>query len=223
MIRQVICSLDTNDLAEAALAVKRLSPHVCCFKIGYGLVLPHGLDAASRLRDHGAERILLDLKLSDYPDAVAAVVRETARREIWGLTLHISGGAAMMQAAVEEADQAPMDHRPFLLGLALLGSIDQRTLTEDLGVTRSVEDHVAALARQAIDNDLDAVGCAAEHVARLREEIGHATIICRGGRDRPACASTGANYVVLGRALLDSDDPEATLRGFGFVGAPTPA
>lgn len=232
VIRQIICALDTGDLNVATETVKRLAPHVGAFKVGHSLTLPHGLDVIDRLREVGAHRIFLDLKFHDIPNSVALAVREAGKRGVWMLTLHINGGPAMMEAAVEEARAFGAEDAPLLVGVSVLTSLDQRTLTHDLGVDRTIEDHMVALSRMAMNYELDGVVCSPHEVSAIRAAIGHGCIITPGIRlpnteihdqKRTGTASEaladGADYLVIGRALSSSDDPEATLEKLGFAAA----
>ncbi len=191
--------------------------------------MPFGLDVIAQLQDAGAERIFLDLKFHDIPNSVALAVREAARHQVWMMTLHISGGPAMMTAAVEEARSFGDVHAPNLVGVSVLTSLDQHVLTDHLGVQRSIEDHMVYLSRLAIDCGLDGVVCSTNEVKPIREAIGHGIIVTPGIRlpgtethdqKRVGTASQaigdGADYLVIGRALTDSEDIETTLAAFGF-------
>lgn len=230
MIRKILCALDTNDLDEALSMTRRLSPHVGGFKIGHALTLQHGLSVIDRLQDAGAERIFLDLKFHDIPNSVALAVREAAKHDVWMLTIHISGGPAMMHAAVEEA-RAAGDEKPNIVGVSVLTSLDQHTLTDRLGVQRSILDHMLYLSEMAMDCGLDGVVCSPEEVKPIKDKIGHRGCIVTPGI-RPAGAdshdqqrvgtahqaiSDGADYLVIGRALTHAPDPEAALGSFGFL------
>jgi orotidine-5'-phosphate decarboxylase len=229
--RQVICAVDTPHLDEALDIVKRLHTHVGAFKVGHALTLPHGLDVVDRLKDAGAARVFLDLKFHDIPNSVALAVREAAKRGVWMMTLHISGGPAMMTAAIEEARSAGEDLRPLLVGVSVLTSLDQRALTDHLGVTRSIVDHAVHLSRLAMDCDLDGVVCSTEEVKPIREAIGSRGIIVTPGirlpdgevhdqkrvGDAGSALAYGADYLVIGRALTSSPDAEKTLEQFGLI------
>lgn len=232
MVKKIICALDTHDLDEAIRMVKKLSSHVGAFKIGHGLTLPYGLDVLDRLRDAGADRIFLDLKFHDIPNSVGLAVAEAARRGVWMLTLHISGGPAMLGAAVSEAREWSEGAGPLLVGVSVLTSLDQHVLTEHLGVTRSVEDHMVYLSKLAMDFDLDGVVCSPQEVGAIRQAIGHGVIVTPGIRlpdsdshdqkrigEAVPTLQAGADYLVVGRVLSSSDDPEATLNRLGFESA----
>ena len=145
------------------------------------------------------------------------------------LTLHIAGGPAMIQAAVEEANQCSVETRPLLVGVSVLTSLDQRTLTEHLGVERDLEEHMVKMSRLGMDYELDGVVCSPHEVTAIRQAIGHGIIVTPGIRPpggdkhdqiRTGEAATtlqqGANYLVIGRALAQSENPDETLQSFGF-------
>ncbi len=233
MNRHVICALDTPHLDEALGTVKKLKDHVGAFKIGHALTLSYGLDVLDRLRDAGAARIFLDLKFHDIPNSVALAVAEAAKRGVWMMTLHIAGGPAMMTAAVEEARMAGDASRPLLVGVSVLTSLDERTLQDQLGVNRTVEEHMCHLSRLAMEFDLDGVVCSAHEIKAIREAVGQRGVIVTPGirlpdgevhdQKRVGDAGTaiehGADYLVIGRALTNSADVEKTLEQFGLVGA----
>lgn len=229
MNRHVICALDTADLNEAISTVKRLSSHVSAFKVGHALTLPNGLDVLDRLRDAGASRIFLDLKFHDIPNSVALAVREAARRGVWMMTVHISGGPAMMNAAIEQARSFGEDNRPLLVGVSVLTSLEENILKE-LGIVRSVTDQMVHLSKLAINNELDGVVCSPLEVKVLREALGHQAVLVTPGirlantetqdqkrtGDANQALTDGADYLVIGRALSAAPDIEAALQHFGL-------
>ncbi|MEA2553992.1 MAG: orotidine-5-phosphate decarboxylase [Fimbriimonadaceae bacterium] len=231
LARKVICALDTPNLDEALTTVTRLSSKVGAFKIGHGLTLPNGLDVIDRLQDAGAERIFLDLKFHDIPNSVALGVREAAKRRVWMLTLHIAGGPAMMTAAAEEARAYSAEKAPLLMGVSVLTSLDDHMLRSYLGVERSVEEHMLELSKLACDFGLDGVISSAHEVKAIREAIGHQGVIVTPGIRIPSgeqhdqkrvgtatqALADGADYLVIGRALSDSPDPDAVLDQLGLM------
>jgi len=231
--RHIICALDTPDLDEAINTVRRLKGHVAAYKVGHALTLTHGLSVVDRLQEAGAGRIFLDLKFHDIPNSVALAVREAARRGVWMLTIHITGGPAMMTAAAEEARAFGDSDRPLLVGVSVLTSLDQHILTDHLGVNRTVEDHMVQLSKLAMDNDFDGVVCSAHEIKAIRQAIGHhGCIVTPGIRlpntdahdqkrtgDAHQALADGADYLVIGRALTSSPDVEKTLEKLGTVTA----
>jgi orotidine-5'-phosphate decarboxylase len=233
MRRKIICALDTSDKEEAVRLVQRVKPYAAAFKIGHALTLNYGLDIVDMLHDAGAERIFLDLKFHDIPNSVALAVREAARRRVWMMTLHLSGGPAMITAAVEEARIYPEIERPCLVGVSVLTSIDQHVLTDHLGVARRLDDHMMAMSKLGTDLGLDGVVCSPEEITKIRSVIGTGIIVAPGIRaasgelhdqrrvsDAATALALGADYLVIGRALTGKRPPEEALQELGLDFSP---
>lgn len=230
MNRHIICALDTPDIDEAIGIVHRLNGHVGGFKVGHALTLRHGLETVARLRDAGAERIFLDLKFHDIPNSVALAVKEAARHGVWMMTLHISGGPAMLTAAVEEARSFGDQSRPLLVGVSVLTSLDQQILTNNLGVNRDLENHMVHLSELAMQCELDGVVCSAHEIKSIRTAVGQYGVIVTPGirlphsethdqrrvGDASQALADGADYLVIGRALTNSPDALAALEQLGM-------
>lgn len=232
--RKIICALDTSDLQEAFKTVRLLKQHVGAFKIGHALTLNHGLSVIDRLREVGAGRIFLDLKFHDIPNSVGLAVREAARRGAWMITVHTAGGPAMMAAAAAEARAFDTEeHRPCILGVSVLTSLDQHTLSDHLGVGRTIEEHMVYLSKLAVDCDLDGVVCSPHEIRAVRAAVGPRGLIVTPGirlsagevhdqkrvGDARTALDDGANYLVVGRALTASEDPVGTLERLATVPA----
>ncbi len=209
---------------EALATVKRMKDFCGAFKIGHALTLPNGLSVIDQLQDAGAERIFLDLKFHDIPNSVGIAVREAAKRNVWMLTLHLSGGPAMLSAAVEEAQFHSENERPLLVGVSVLTSMDQGTLTDKLGVQREIKDHMLKLSELGIEAGMDGMVCSVEEAADMRAWFPHAVIVTPGIRshagelhdqtrvgDGKDAIDAGADYLVIGRALAGASDPEQAL------------
>ena len=230
MNSHLIAAIDTPDISEALETVHRLRDIVFAFKIGHALVLPNGLGIIDTLRDAGAHRIFLDMKFHDIPNSVALGVYEAAKHGVWMMTVHASGGTAMMAAAVEAVRDASPEIPPCLVAVTVLTSIDETTLSDQLGVERALQNQVLHLARRAVAADLDGVVCSGTDVEALRAELGHEPILVTpgirasgAGADDQKRVSTGAdalrsgaNYLVVGRALTGASDPEKALASLGL-------
>lgn len=236
MDRRIICALDYTDLGEAIAVIDRVKPYVGAFKIGHGLVLQHGLDVLARLRDHGVDRVFLDLKFHDIPNSVGIAVRHAARNGVWMMTLHISGGPAMITAAVEESKACSEDVAPLLVGVSVLTSLDRHVLQDHLGVSRTLEEQVASLSSLGTECGLDGVVCSVHEARAIREAIGHKIIVTPGIRpvsgdvgdqarvgDGRDALSAGADYLVIGRALTAAADPARALAAMGLEPSGSPA
>ncbi|MER3402621.1 MAG: orotidine-5'-phosphate decarboxylase [Armatimonadota bacterium] len=213
VLQRTIVALDTLVLEEACAWVAQYHHRVHAFKVGVGLILRYGLDGLQPLCEAGAERIFLDLKLHDIPHAVGLAVRQVSQYGIWMLTVHASGGEAMLRASVEASRECPA--RPLLIGVTVLTSLDRCAL-QAVGVARTPKAQVLRLSRLAHRCGLDGV-VASPHEARiLRRHLPSPFLIVTPGV-RPAGSDQtddqrrvatpeqalrwGADFVVMGRAL----------------------
>ena len=117
------------------------------FKIGLQLYTAAGPDIVRALHDLGG-RVFLDLKLHDIPNTVGRAVESAGSLGVEMLTIHLSGGRAMVEAAVRAA--AP---EMLLLGVTVLTSADEATLRET-GVDSSMEEQVLRLAKLGTESGI---------------------------------------------------------------------
>ena len=100
----IIVALDLPSASEAIDLAQRVAPHVGAFKVGKELFVSAGPDIVRALRATGAS-VFLDLKFHDIPNTVAKAVAAATRLDVQMLTLHASGGSAMMKAALKAAQE----------------------------------------------------------------------------------------------------------------------
>ena len=209
-------ALDFPNEHEALKLVDRLGSTCQWFKVGMELYYATGNSIVRQLRDRGFN-IFLDLKLHDIPNTVAGAVRSATQAGASLLTIHASGGAAMMSAAAEAAS-APGS--PRLLAVTVLTSMDANELA-GVGITASPADQVLRLARLAQASGIDGMVCSAEEVATLRRETGPNTLLVIPGI-RPAgspvedqrriatpaqAIAHGASMLVVGRPITRATGP----------------
>jgi orotidine-5'-phosphate decarboxylase len=195
------------------------------FKVGSQLFTAEGPRAVTKLADLGFD-IFLDLKFHDIPNTVAHAVAAAVRLpRVRLMTLHATGGLAMMQAAREAAGAGAKKNRPALLAVTVLTSFDEATLRE-IGMEGSLGSRVVALAHLAKTAGMDGVVCSALEAPAVRRELGSDFKILVPGV-RPASAATndqsriatpadavraGADYLVVGRPITAAADPRAAAR-----------
>jgi len=211
-------ALDYPDAQQALKLVDTLG-HTCqWFKVGMELYYAAGNDIVRELRNRGFD-VFLDLKLHDIPNTVAGAVRSATQAGAGLLTLHASGGSAMMAAATEAA-RAPGS--PRLLAVTVLTSMDAAQLA-GTGITASPADQVLRLAKLATQSGIDGFVCSAEEVAAVRAATGPNTLLVIPGI-RPTGAdigdqkriatpaqaiASGASMLVVGRPITQAADPAA--------------
>jgi orotidine-5'-phosphate decarboxylase len=216
---RLIVALDTPGLPAAEALVERLAGVVAHFKVGSALFTAVGPPAVEMVRRRGG-RVFLDLKYHDIPATVAGAVGAAARLGVGLLTVHASGGAAMLRAAVEAARAAGSD-RPRIVAVTVLTSLDRAALQRELGVPVAVEGHAVHLAALACEAGCDGVVASPHEAARLRAILGPKALIVTPGI-RPAggpshdqartatpamAVRAGADYLVVGRPITGAADP----------------
>jgi orotidine-5'-phosphate decarboxylase len=219
--QRLAVALDYPNAESALRLVDSLGDTCRWFKVGMELYYAAGNSFVHLLRDRGFD-VFLDLKLHDIPNTVAGAVRSVAESGASLLTIHASGGAAMMIAAAEAA-QAPGS--PRLLAVTVLTSMDASELT-GIGMTDSPAQQVLRLAKLAKQSGIDGMVCSAEEVAAVRAATGPETLLvipgirptgsAIGDQKRvatPAQAiADGASMLVVGRPITRAAAPAAAAR-----------
>lgn len=214
---RVVVALDTRAVATAQAWARAVAPHCGLFKLGLEFFLANGVAGCRAIV---GRPVFLDLKLHDIPNTVAGAVRAVLPLAPRMLTIHASGGAAMIRAARDAAGSAP--DRPLILGVTVLTSIDAAGLAE-IGVSHPPPAQVLRLARLALANGADGVVCSPLETAMLRQALGAGPMLvvpgirpagaARGDQARvmtPAEAvAAGADWIVVGRPITGAPDPAA--------------
>lgn len=217
MSNPIIAALDVSTADEALALAAEVAPAVGAFKIGKELFVSAGPDIVQRVRDAGAE-VFLDLKFHDIPNTVAKAVASAARLDVQLLTVHASGGTAMLRAA----QQASGQNGPVVLGVTVLTSMDESDLAE-LGISKSPADQVRHLAKLATAAGLRGLVCSPMEIAPLREILPaeiqlvtpgiRPTGVDAGDQKRVFTPSealaAGANRLVIGRPIYAAENPRA--------------
>ncbi len=220
---RIFVALDTPDLDKALALAEGLRGLVGGVKLGKEFFTargPAGVNAVSAL----GVAVFLDLKFHDIPATVAGAVGAALAMKPLMLNVHASGGEAMMRAAAEAAELAG-DERPLVIAVTVLTSLWSGDLVAT-GIGDNMEDQVLRLAALAENCGLDGVVCSPREVAALRRERGPDFKLVVPGI-RPAWATTddqkrvetpadtvtaGADYLVIGRPITESQDPADAAR-----------
>lgn len=219
---RVIVALDV-DAGRARQIVLATKEFAGIFKVGPVLWLEWGKDCLAFFKDQNA-RLFLDFKFHDIPNTVGetikTLIREDSSRATWGLTLHASGGYAMIKAAVSARDEAQSPIKIF--GVTVLTSLREKDLYR-VGINRSIEAQVKKLAVLAMDAGCDGVVSSAHEALAIRKACGRDCICVVPGIRLEANASNrwdqkrvatpvealdlGADYLVVGRDIVSAPDP----------------
>lgn len=215
---RLIAALDTPTRADADALINKLASVPSWVKIGLELYCSEG---PTLVRDYvsRALSVMLDLKLHDIPETVARATARVASLGAGLLTVHASGGRAMLEAAVKNAGDTRV------LAVTVLTSLDENDLV-DIGDIGPIADLVKRRAELAVRAGCHGVVASPHEVPAIRSVVPREFLIVTPGV-RPAGAAAGdqkrvmtprlareagADLVVVGRPLRDAADPAAAAR-----------
>ena len=220
-------AVDVPTFVRAEPLIDALTGIELTFKVGYEALYGYGPQLLGLLEARGAA-YMLDVKLHDIPRTVHAAVRALVRPGVALLTVHALGGAEMLAAAVEAAGERAAE-----LGIAVPGVLAITILTSlkpadfrALGLAGEPGENAVRLAALARHARCAGVVCSVAEVAGIKSAFGGAFItLCPGIRpggsahgDQRRVATprearaAGADYVVVGRPIVEDADPAAAAR-----------
>lgn len=216
----VFCAIDRPDLEGALALGENLIGAVGGLKVGLEFITANGPAGVRRILDLGLP-VFLDVKFHDIPNTVHGAVRAAGSLGVAMMTLHLSGGPAMLEAAVDAA-QRINGRRPWLLGVSVLTSMDDDDL-KAVGVQGRTEDQVVRLAELAQASGLDGLICSPKEISSLKQCFGNSLkLVVPGIRPKGSASGdqkrtltpaeaieAGADHLVIGRPITEADDPKA--------------
>ena len=208
----IVLAVDTPELATAIEWLKATQDYVSVYKLGLEFFLSFGSDGVKAIKDVTDAEIFLDLKLHDIPHTVSGAAKAVSHLAPRYLTVHASGGPAMIKAAV---DASPGTH---ITGVTILTSLSEEDVTQ-IGFKNNALDSAVSLAKIAVAAGAGAIVCSPLEIAAIRAAVGSTPIIITPGV-RPADSAVaddqmrtmtpkaaitiGANLVVIGRPITES-------------------
>ena len=220
---KLIVALDVDDLNKARELVQVLKGRVGMFKIGSQLFTAAGPDLVREIVNSG-ERVFLDLKFHDIPNTVAAAGVEASRLGVSIFNIHAAGGSEMMRRtaeAVSECAAAEGIVRPLVIAVTVLTSSNDSTLAE-AGYQTEPADLVRRLALLSEASGMDGVVASPQEVELIRSVVKSPKFVVVTPGVRPEgtapadqkrvttpreAIQAGADYLVVGRPILDAPDP----------------
>lgn len=225
---RIIIALDTSDYEEAMGIVKKFKEHINIFKVGSELFTSIGPKIIEGINAMG-KKVFLDLKYHDIPDTVANSARVAAELGVFMFNVHTLGGLDMMKKAAQTLVKISLKkniERPRLLGVTILTSVDQACLRDELGIGQRMTAQVRHLAGLALKAGLDGVVASPLETEIIRSHCGRGFLIATPGI-RPSwtppddqkrtmtpkeALRKGADYLIIGRAIMSQPDPISTLK-----------
>jgi len=219
MSSPIILAVDTKDLDTARKWIEATRDHVGLYKLGLEFFLTFGADGVNTLKNEFEVEIFLDLKLHDIPNTVSSAAKAISSINPRFLTVHASGGPAMVRAAVDAVPHID------ITAVTILTSLSEDDLFQ-IGFAQSSLESVVALAELSVRSGAKAIVSSPLEIEAIRNAVGPApTIITPGVRPAGSAGSddqvrtktprqaidAGANFVVIGRPITGawSDGPAA--------------
>ncbi|MBC2777958.1 orotidine-5'-phosphate decarboxylase [Parasphingopyxis marina] len=214
----IYVALDTPDIDRAKAVTSAIRNHIGGIKLGLEFFAANGPAGIKEMAALGLP-IFLDLKLHDIPNTVAKAIQALRPLEPAILTVHASGGRAMMEDAKAAA---PIDTK--VVAVTMLTSLDDSDL-HDMGIAGEAHDHVVRMTELAREAGLDGVVCSGREVKAAKKIWPDGFFVVPGVRPvagnsgdqkrvvTPADAlHSGASIIVIGRPITQAEEPDLAAR-----------
>lgn len=221
MTSRIYVALDTPDIDKAKAIATRVRHHVGGIKLGLEFFMANGRHGVMEMHDLGLP-IFLDLKLHDIPNTVGKAIQALRGLEPAVLTVHASGGRAMLEDA-----KAAAPSNTKVVAVTMLTSLDENDLRAT-GVTGSAHDQVLRLTELAMDAGVDGIVCSGEEVKAAHKLWPKGFFVVPGVRPANgaigdqkrvvtprAAVDAGASILVVGRPITAAEDPDLAAREIG--------
>lgn len=221
MTSPIFVAIDTPDMARAKHIASQVRHHVGGIKLGLEFFMANGRHGVLEMHDLGLP-IFLDLKLHDIPNTVGKAIQALRGLEPAILTVHASGGRAMLEDAKAAAPAGTK-----VVAVTMLTSLDEGDLRAT-GVGGSAHDQVLRLTELAMESGVDGIVCSGAEVAEAHRLWPRGFFVVPGVRppngvvgDQKrvvtprAAIDAGASILVIGRPITSADDPDQAARDIG--------
>ncbi|WP_299193065.1 orotidine-5'-phosphate decarboxylase [uncultured Erythrobacter sp.] len=218
MSNPVYLALDVPQIDQAKALIEKVKAHIGGVKLGLEFYCAHGPHGVHEIAHMGLP-IFLDLKFHDIPNTVAGAMQAVHLYEPKIVTIHASGGRAMMEDAKAAAAEGCK-----VVAVTMLTSLDERDLA-NTGVGGTPHDHVMRLAELAHTAGLDGIVCSGQEVKDVRKQWKDGFFVVPGLRPAGSIVGDqkrtvtprqarddGASVLVIGRPISRADDPVAAAR-----------
>ena len=217
---KIIVAIDTYDYEDAVALLEQLNPELCKVKVGSVVFNALGKDFL-RLVDQRGFKIFLDLKLHDIPNTVHETILGFADCNIELLTIHLSGGEAMIRSALAAAKIINTK----IIGVSILTSLSNDDVSALFQST--TRDQIAVLFKLANKTNIDGIVCSpleldlassilSSEVLKITPGIRDITVNDDQSRTMTASEAIehGASYLVIGRPISKASSVSEALKYF---------
>ena len=231
----IIVALDFSSERQVLDFTAQLEPPMCKLKIGKELFTLAGPTLVRQLIDKGFD-VFLDLKFHDIPSVISSAVEVAVDEKVYMLTMHALGGERMLASVAETVEALRVQsgvRTPLLLGVTVLTSLGEDDLSQ-MGFSLPMKEEIVKLASICKNSGLYGIVCSGEEISLIREKFParrdlaggkeEFLIVTPGVRIEPVSSDDqrrtitvedalkkGADYLVMGRTITQSENPEKTV------------
>ena len=210
----IILAVDTDDLEIAKRWVSITNPYIGVFKLGLEFFIKFGQAGVKAVQAETEKPLFLDLKLHDIPNTVSKSALQVADLAPMFLTVHASGGRAMINAAAQSLPATK------ITAVTVLTSLDSEDLKE-VGMGKDAQDLAIQLAKLSVSAGAKAIVCSPKEISQIRNAVGDQVLIITPGvrpsgtlssddqkrtMDPKTAIAEGADYLVIGRPITKAVD-----------------
>ena len=211
-MNRIILALDTTNLEEAISITKKIKDKIFTIKLGLEFFNAHGKEGIKKFNEMGITNLMLDLKIKDIPQTVYKAVKALNGVKFSFLTIHGTGGKAMIEKAKQAASE--IESQPKILMVTILtalGDDDLKNMGNESSITKQIE-HLVKMAKDA------GVGvvCSGHDAKAVRKIIGSDLLIFTPGIRMPGDSTddqkrvctplesikNGSDKIIMGRGLV---------------------
>lgn len=220
MNSKIVIALDTEISLAKKIVNKSLKYGFNIFKIGHIIfdIKPEFIKYITSLNG----KVILDLKFHDIPSVIKKATSIVVKKyKIFGLTIHLSGGEEMVKGVKDVVDQESPETKVF--GVTVLTSMSDSDLIK-LGFKNKVQELVFKLAKVGKSCGIDGIVCSPNEVKKIKSSFGKNFLTLvpgvwigdevkeqKRGTSLDKVILSGADYIVLGRTLYESEHIEKKL------------
>ncbi len=201
MEKNIIVALDVEDINEALKLTRILKDEVFAFKVGYPLLLNNGLHSLTKLTE--LAEVIIDIKIADIPDVSKSIAKKISSYSVKGIIMQGFVGSDTMRAVREVSER--------------LYVVTEMSHPGSLEFISPVSEKIAMKAKEIGADGLVAPATRPERI-KVIKELTNLPILSPGvgtqGGSYKEALKNGADYVIIGRSIILSQDPLQKIKEF---------
>ncbi|MGP6207194.1 orotidine-5'-phosphate decarboxylase [Cuniculiplasma sp. SKW3] len=202
MDKKIVASLDLTDRNRLLRLAKILEEEIFAIKINWPTILSCGVDIIRDLSSYG--KVICDLKIADIPNTNRMIMEIIGERDPFGVIAHVFPGTDSIQALIDASK-----------GVKVIGVV---SMSND-GADRYLNPLHARILNDLKNTSAYGIIAPGNDYNLLREiskDKGNLKVFTPGigaqGGSPALAVRNGSDYVIIGRSIYNSNDPEGYVR-----------